>query len=145
METEYNVYINNAIRWAMKQLDSKEYPFKCLAFVEDAYETSNNIEMFGGDCAGESAGEYEAEKNSGEPPVGSFVFYDCFGTLFDTYKNWGHVGLFIGEGKVVHAWDRVRIDCYLDVQNLNAAPGWTKPHYIGWAPVERVLQGYIKK
>jgi hypothetical protein len=45
---------------------------------------------------------------------------------------------------VIHAWDKVRIDNYLEVEKLVPAPGWTKPQYISWAPVERIFQGYRK-
>ncbi|MGC9393937.1 MAG: hypothetical protein ACP5J4_03690 [Anaerolineae bacterium] len=35
----------------------------------------------------------------------------------------------------------MRVDGYLDIEALDAAPGWTKPRYTGWAPAEQVLQG----
>lgn len=145
MNQEFERYIQNAIGWAKRKLDVEEYPFQCLAFVEDAYEISNNVEIFGGSSAKESADEYEASNNTGFPPVGAFVFYDCFGTLFDEYKNYGHVGLHIGNGDVIHVWGKIRIDNYLAVENLSSAPGWTSPKFIGWAPVDRIFQGYRKK
>ena len=30
--------IENAIKWALNKQDQAEYPLRCLAFVEDAYE-----------------------------------------------------------------------------------------------------------
>ncbi|NSW91879.1 MAG: methyltransferase domain-containing protein [Firmicutes bacterium] len=138
-------FIHNAIQWAKEQLDSTDYKFLCLAFVEEAYERGNSIEIFGGCCAKESADMYEAHLNKGIPPEGAFVFYDCHGTINNEYKNWGHVGLCIGEGNIIHAWDRVRIDNYLDMQNLQAAAGWTNPKYIGWTPVKRILSGFKQK
>ena len=145
MKNRFDAFVENAVRWSKTELESTAYAFRCLAFVEDAYEISNAVEIFGGSSAKESADEYEAWKNTGIPPLGAFVFYDCVGTLFDTYKNWGHVGLSIGQGEAIHAWDRVRIDNYLDIQNLSAASGWTKPQYIGWVSVERIFQGYRQK
>ena len=142
MTEVFERYITNAIRWAQEHLGSTDYPFLCLAFVEDAYEQSNHVEIFGGSSAKESAEMYEAIQNTGVPPLGAFVFYDCFGTLNDEAKNWGHVGLYIGHGKVIHAWDRVRIDDYLHVQELTPSPGWTQPQFIGWTPVERIFWGY---
>ncbi len=135
-------YISNAIRWAKEQLGSKEYLTLCLAFVEDAYENSNNVEIFGGSTAKESADEYGASDNRGVPEKGAFVFYDCFGTINDEYENWGHVGLCIGNGQVIHAWDIVRVEHYKDIEELKPAPGWTSPKYIGWAAVDRVFKGY---
>jgi cell wall-associated NlpC family hydrolase len=144
MNDTFDIYIRNAAKWAEERLDSTDYRTKCLAFVEDAYEMANAVEVFGGDTAYESALEYGAAENAGPPPLGAFVFYDCVGELRGEHKNWGHVGLHIGDGKVVHAWDKVRIDDYLEVEMLGAAPGWTKPSYIGWAPIERVFLGYRK-
>jgi cell wall-associated NlpC family hydrolase len=139
------VYIEKALAWAKEQVGSDAYAFRCLAFVEDAYEIANQIEIFGGSTAAESAGEYGTQTEPSIPPEGVFVFYDSFGTLFNTYKNWGHVGLSLGDGSVVHAWDKVRIDDYLSVEKLQGAAGWTQPSYLGWTPVARVLQGYRKK
>jgi hypothetical protein len=142
MPAEYDVIIERAIAWARERLGSTDYAFRCLAFVEDAYEQTNQLELFGGDCAKASADDYEAAQNTGAPPAGAFVFYDCFGTLDDQYRNWGYVGPCLGGEQVIHAWDRVRIDNYLDVQDLVPAPGWTKPFYLGWTPVERLLNGH---
>jgi len=36
----------------------------------------------------------------------------------------GHVGLSIGNGEVIHAWDKVRINNYLDLEKVITAPGW---------------------
>jgi len=146
MPDEFETYIFNAIRWAQAQLGSDAYPFRCLAFVEDAYERANRVEIFGGSTATESANEYGARANAGHPPpCGAFVFYECSGPLKGEYKDWGHVGLHVGEGQVIHAWDHVRQDHYLDVERLTPASGWRAPRCIGWAPVERVFVGYRKK
>ena len=145
METKFETYTTNAIHWAQEHLGATEYAGRCLAFVEDAYEESNHVEIFGGDDAQESADEYGAAQNRGEPPIGAFVFYACAGPVEDEVKHWGHVGLCIGEGKVIHALDIVRIDDYRDVQNLSPAPGWSQPQFIGWAPIERIFVGYRKK
>jgi hypothetical protein len=141
----FETYIAHAIHWAQEHLDSTDYTTCCLAFVEDAYEESNHVEIFGGDDAQASADEYGAAQNRGEPPLGAFVFYACAGPVGDEIKNWGHVGLYIGEGKVIHAWDKVRIDDYHAVQNLTPPPGWSQPQFIGWAPIERIFVGYRQK
>ncbi len=145
MEANFETYTANATRWAQEHLGSMDYPFLCLAFVEDAYEESNHVEIFGGSSAQESADEYGAVQNQGEPSLGLFVFYACAGPVGDEIKDWGHVGLCVGEGKVIHAWDKVRIDHYLDVQNLTPAHDWTQPEYLGWTPIERIFVGYRKE
>ena len=56
----------------------------------------------------------------------------------DRLVNWGHCGICLGEGRVIHAWDIVRIDDYLKIENLTSIVG-EHPKYIGWVPIARVL------
>ncbi|GAA0972244.1 hypothetical protein [Nocardiopsis tropica] len=141
MEHDWQVCADNAVTWARQHLGSTAYASRCLAFVEDAYERSNHVEIFGGDFAGESARIYAARENTGVPPTGAFAFYDSTGELFGRRQDWGHVGLCVGDGRVVHAWDRVRIDHYLDIPDLAAPPGWDPPRWVGWTPVQRIFRG----
>lgn len=57
----------------------------------------------------------------------------------------GGVGLSIGNGEVIHAWDKVRITNYLDVEKLTTAPGWEKPKFIGWVLLERIMVGFQRE
>ena len=66
----------NMIRFAESKLGSTEYAGWCLAFIEDALEISNHIEIFGGDSAKESCEMYKDALRSGVPERGAFVFYD---------------------------------------------------------------------
>ena len=43
--------IKNMIRFAQSKLGSTEYAGWCLAFIEDALEISNHIEIYGGDSS----------------------------------------------------------------------------------------------
>ncbi|GII89863.1 NlpC/P60 family protein [Sinosporangium siamense] len=142
MAPDFTTLTANAVDWAKQHLGSPDYALACLGFVEDAYEQSNSVEIFGGDYATESAEIYNARANSGVPPIGTFVFYDCSGPLSGEHKNWGHVGLSLGDGQVIHAWDEVRIDHYLDVERLEPDQGWDSPAYSGWVPVQRVFEGH---
>jgi cell wall-associated NlpC family hydrolase len=145
MEIKLEVMIKNTEAWALSYLNSTDYCFMCLGFVEDALERSNNVEIFGGDTAKESAELYKDSITSGIPQKGSFVFYNCTGVINGITKNWGHVGFAMGEGMVIHAWDKVRIDNYLHIESLSTAAGWEKPQYIGWVSLERILSGYHEK
>jgi cell wall-associated NlpC family hydrolase len=138
----FAAYAENAIAWALEQVGTTDYALRCLAFVEDAYERSNAIELFGGATAHESAEQYRAAQSEGPPPRGALVFYDCYGTIRSVPQNWGHVGLALGDGRVVHAFGTVRVDDYAALQNLPSAPGWSACQYVGWASVETVLAGY---
>ncbi len=132
--------VDKAIRWAEGQLDSTEYTTLCYKFLEDAYEFGNGIILDGkGTTAMEAAAAYGI--SAGEPPRGSYVFYDCSGPIDGKEKNYGHIGLALGDGKVIHAWDKVRVDGVYEIEKLQPAPGWTSPVYLGWASPELILVG----
>jgi cell wall-associated NlpC family hydrolase len=143
-EARAQTIVDSAIAWAIARLGSTDHAFRCLAFVEDAYERPNGIEVFGADSARESATLYRAEASRGPVPKGAFVFFDCEGPIDDAVRNWGHVGLALGDGRIVHAWGTVRVDPIADLA-LPAAPGWSTPVYLGWASPERILEGATER
>ncbi len=145
MTDDVDLIVEQAIRWALDKLGCGDYKLRCLGFVEDAYELGNGIVLDGCSFAKEAADAYNAAASTGSPPRGAYVFYDCRGEIGGERKNWGHVGLAVGDGQVIHAWGEVRIDSVLGVQELRAAGGWSQPVYLGWAPVSRVLQGATRK
>lgn len=145
MTSREEPFARNALAWAQLRLDATDYGTRCLAFVEDALERSNAIEIFGGDYAAESARQYGAAENSGVPPLGAFVFYDATGEIMGDRRNWGHVGLSFGDGRIIHAWDRVRIDHYSALEALPPAIGWEPMQFAGWAPIATVLKHSFAK
>lgn len=143
---EATVYAERAVRWALEQIGSTCYPALCYAFCEDAYELGGGIILDGQGRTGKEAADYYVPlaKTDAEdcPPAGSYVFFDCFGSLNGEYKNWGHMGLSLGDGRMVHSWDGVvRVDEIQTVVCLPAIPGWTLPVYLGWCPPAVVLVG----
>ena len=128
----------NMVRWAEAKTGSTEYVDWCLSYIEDALEISNHIEIFGGDCARQSCEMYSDALLTGEPERGAFAFYDCLCPGENGPINWGHCGIGLGEGMVIHAWDVVRTDGYLQIENLCSVIG-EHPKYIGWVPLSRVL------
>ena len=133
-----NNLIENMIRWAEDRLGETGYALWCLSFIEDALEIPNGIEIFGGDSAKESASLYADAMRQGEPERGALVFYDCLCPGENGPVNWGHCGVSLGDGRVIHAWDRVRIDDYLAIEKLTSLIG-DHPKYLGWVALERVL------
>jgi hypothetical protein len=133
-----NELTENMISWAEDKIGSKEYAGWCLSFIEDSLEKSNIIEIFGGDTAKESALLYADAMRKGIPERGAFVFYDCICLGPDGPVNWGHCGISLGDGRIIHAWDMVRIDDYREIEAMTALSG-DRPRYIGWVPIERVL------
>jgi len=129
----------NMIHWAEARVGNTKYAGWCLSFIEDSLEKSNVIDIFGGDSAKESALLYADEMRQGIPERGAFVFYDCICQGPDGPVNWGHCGISLGDGKIIHAWDMVRIDDYREIEAMTALSG-DRPRYIGWVPIERVLK-----
>jgi hypothetical protein len=136
-----------AVAWALAHVGDRQYALRCLAFVEDAYERPNGIEVFGGASATESAAIYGVQPYDAtrQPPAGSLVFYACSGPAGGAWRSWGHVGLALGDGRVVHAWDQVRVDDALSVEGLPPAPRWSQPALLGWTPPDRVLAGHRRR
>ena len=56
---------------------------------------------------------------------------DWGGELNGEFRNWGHVGLTLEDGRGIHAWDKVRIDDYSAVAALSVPPGSTPLRYRG--------------
>ena len=133
------ILTDNMISRAESMLGDTRYAGWCLSFIEDALENSSGLEIFGGDCAGESCCLYSDALSGGIPERGAFVFYDCLCPGENGPVNWGHCGISLGGGQVIHAWDRVRTDGYLEIERLTALSGG-RPRYLGWVPLERVLK-----
>lgn len=87
-----------AVAWAKSMVGSAEYPYLCLRFAYDAYQTSHR-----GWGNAKHAGDALMSSTGADPPFGALVFYDWWGTLDGTYTNWGHVAVCVGEGRVVSA------------------------------------------
>jgi cell wall-associated NlpC family hydrolase len=126
-DSQLTEIVERAIDWALARSGDPAYALRCLAFVEDAYEQANGIEVFGGPSATESAELYGAADAVGEPPRGAFVFFGCRGPVDGQVKDWGHVGLALGDGRMVHGWDVVRVDPIAEVPLLRGGPGWSAP------------------
>lgn len=104
--------IAEAIEWSESYMGSTGYNYWCLKFVQDAYQTgaNSNIQRYG--YAKAAADALHAENNKDLPPRGAFVFYNWYGTIDGVYKNWGHVGLSLGNGQIIHAYGSVKKSQY---------------------------------
>ncbi len=136
--------VERAVAWALERVGSSAYGLRCLSFVEDAYEVPNRIEVFGGATARESCEVYGAADRSGAAPRGAFVFFETAGIVDGVPRDWGHVGLALGDGRIVHAWPDIRVDELADVPGLPSG-SWSVPRYVGWAPPEVILRGAVDR
>lgn len=135
-------FVEPAIGWAQSRLGSRDYGLRCLAFVEDAFERANGIEMFGGSSAAESAELYGVTPLAEVAPRGAMVFYECRGPINGEVGEWGHVGLSLGDGRLIHAWDEVRVDSIAGIEGLVRNNVWSAPRLLGWVAPNRFLRGW---
>lgn len=131
--------MDNAVAWALARRGDAQYRGVCYGFLEDAYEHGNDIALDGQGRTAYEAAEAYGCRTDGPPPRGAYVFFDTICEVDGELNRWGHIGLSLGDGRVVHAWDVVRVDSIEEVERLSVPPTWTPPSYLGWTPVERIL------
>ncbi|HEY6886968.1 MAG TPA: NlpC/P60 family protein [Solirubrobacter sp.] len=104
-----------AIEWALGKLGNTNYHYWCLRFVANAY---------GADRAGYASAQVaanalhprDAAKGVGAAPAGALVFF--------RWETDGHVGISLGDGRMVHAVATVRAE---------APDAYWRSRYLGWA------------
>jgi|GEM_PF-7061517 len=68
--------------------------------------------------------------------------FHLYGTYIrPQFRNWGHVGLMLADGRVIHAWEKVGIDDYSVIAALSVPTGSATLRDRGWTPLYRVLLG----
>ncbi len=111
-----------ALQWALQQVGRTDYSLWCLRFVANAY----NAPKAGYPTAQAAADSLDLYGRGGSPasaPPGALVFFHVTGSKGE---NYGHVGLSLGDGRMVSAQDTVKIERIKDV------PLW-RTNYLGWA------------
>jgi N-acetyl-anhydromuramyl-L-alanine amidase AmpD len=127
--------IEEAIAWALAQKDKTDWSGYCLRFVREAFkgkpipgwDTAENARRIL-----EAEGKFYSWVNCWNPPRGALIFFSTTGP----YAGQGHVGIYLGDQKVVHAYGKVRVDEVEDgkkggiviVEKLTYIDS-----YIGWA------------
>lgn len=125
---DFNSWAEGAITWANARLDRRDWNGRCLRFVADAFRQG------GSTPAGWSSAWAAAEALRGQgllnsanwknAPRGALIFFDGrTGGL-----QLGHVGIYLGDGRIIHAYGRVRIDA---ISSLIGMTGISS--YVGWA------------
>jgi cell wall-associated NlpC family hydrolase len=109
----------SAIAWAKSQLGSTKWAFRCQLFVQRAYGAPPT----GFTTANDAAGKLGVRKRPlADAPIGALVY---FKTIPGVTARTGHVGIYIGGGKIISALGTVKI--------TGMAPGsvWHRS-YAGW-------------
>lgn len=110
-----------AIDWALAQSGRADYYTWCLKFVANAF----NSQYSGYNSPVQMISARGVRR--GVPPVGSMVMFGAA-----RGNKWGHVGIYLGDGKMISAWKTVVITSMSRFQN-----------YRGWQPAPAVWPGRV--
>jgi len=119
--------IEEAINWANNNEEEVGY---CLRFVSKAFGLGTNINSIttrweSPEDAIQKLGDnfYPSDK-CWNPPRGALVFFSAL----EEYAPYGHIGISLGNGDVIHLYDRVRTEKIADIEKLSLIGS-----YLGWA------------
>jgi len=118
----------SAAQWARTQIGVSTWIWRCERFVEEAYGT-----RFVFRTAVEAARKLDLHRRPiGTAPRGALLFFGG-----DRYnRGYGHVGLALGDGRMISALARV------EITNVAHDPYW-RALYRGWALPPRDWPGRI--
>ncbi len=95
--------VEKAISWAQQKMNAGDmsYCYWCLRFIGDAFRQGgiDNVHY----STATQAGNALITNTDTNPPRGAVVFWDWYGTIDGIYANYGHVGISLGNGQVIHA------------------------------------------
>lgn len=95
--------VQQAINWAKRQIGSTKYSGLCQRFVADAYAYGAGMPKRSASSAKVARKLWRVSMSRSNIPTGAAVYFDS-----PTSPQFGHVGLYIGGGQVIHAFGRVK-------------------------------------
>ena len=95
--------VQQAIAWARSKLGTTKYAGRCQAFVADCYAYGAGMPRKSASSAKVARALWRVSTNRNSIPVGAAVYFDS-----PTAPQYGHVGLYIGGGQVIHAFSTVK-------------------------------------
>lgn len=96
--------VEMAIAWARKKLGTAAYSGRCQAFVADAYAYGAGMPRRSAGTANAARNLWRVSTSRGNIPLGAAVYFDS-----PTQPTAGHVGLYIGNNQIIHAFGTVKI------------------------------------
>lgn len=112
-----------AIEWALAQQGRTDYNGWCLRFVAHAFGQTTSFKT--ATIGANALGPRDGRKSSLLAPIGSLVWFHWVDPRDGV--NYGHVGISLGDGRMVNALDTVRIE------QIEGSKYW-RSRYRGWTP-----------
>lgn len=130
---DFGSWAEATISWAEARVgsyewyDEEEKQGYCLRFVANAFRQQGPEPEGDWNSAWEASRELELRHEQPRlAPRGALIFFES------TKDNpFGHVGIHLGDEKIIHTYGKVRIDTIKDVPNLDS--GTLIGPYMGWA------------
>ena len=99
-----------------------------MAFVSDAFKVCENRPSSPNELKSklENADKYYSKENNWDPPKGSLVFFSGKGK--ELYERCGHIGISLGNKKVIHAYQTVKEETIESIEKSTYIDS-----YLGWA------------
>lgn len=96
--------VEMAIAWARKKVGTAAYSGRCQAFVADAYAYGAGMPRRSAGTANAARNLWRVSTSRKNIPVGAAVYFDS-----PTVPSAGHVGIYIGNNQLIHAFGKVKI------------------------------------
>lgn len=113
-----------AVNWARGQIGSSKYHTDCPLFVRDSFYYGADYSYWKVDGNARTlADRWIVSDRDDNIPIGAVVFYDYYADLGDGVYNYGHIGLYSGNGMVISA---------LSTVTEHSLHGLTNCRYVGW-------------
>lgn len=126
---------NKIVEYALSKVGSSAESGMCLKWVADSFRDCYQTTRYSSCCAGNFGIKYRDSSSRDNIPLGADVFFSGFyGSGNDTCSScgnkYGHIGIYVGDGYVVHSWGgkirKDKIDWLLGLSNSG------KLNYYGW-------------
>lgn len=102
-DTSYE--INKVIQYAEGKLNTSFANGYCLRFVRYCFKDCYGIDS-STCCAYKYGNEFIDDTSRDNIPIGADVFFGGSKYICSTCKNkCGHIGIYVGDGNIIHAWD----------------------------------------
>lgn len=97
---------NTVVSLANKYVGSSWKKGYCLNFVATMFQKAYGTSYSSANCAYEYGTKYLDSTSQSNIPLGADVFFTgSTSTCGNCGKKCGHIGIYVGDGKLVHAWD----------------------------------------